>query len=308
MKVYSVTPRGYCKGVINAIRIAKDCAKKYSNQPIYILGMIVHNQNIVKALKVLNIKTIDEKGKSRLELLDYIDEGVVIISAHGASSDVFKKANQKGLTIIDATCVDVIKTHDLIKKALHDGYEILYIGKKNHPESEGTIAIDVNKVHLIENIKDLERFIQTDKKYLITNQTTMGLWDFYHISEYALQNIKHVKIAQEICAATKVRQEAIANLPEDIDLVFIVGDPHSNNTTRLAKIANKKANRDVYLIESVNDIDITTLKNKNYIAVSSGASTPTYLTNQVINYLKQVDIMNVETLKKPTIEKQKILD
>ncbi len=109
MKVYQIVPRGYCKGVVRAIEIAK----KYAHQDdVYILGMIVHNQYIVDALENLGIKTIDKKGASREELLDFIDKGTVIITAHGAGNNVFKKAKAKNLNVVDATCLDVIKTHD----------------------------------------------------------------------------------------------------------------------------------------------------------------------------------------------------
>ena len=114
MLVKAIVPRGYCKGVIRAINIAKEASQKYQN--VYILGMIVHNQYIVKALEDLGIQTIDSQGKTRLELLDEINEGTVIITAHGASDQVFHKAKEKNLNIIDASCLDVIKTHDLIKE------------------------------------------------------------------------------------------------------------------------------------------------------------------------------------------------
>lgn len=110
MLVKGIVPRGYCKGVVRAIEIAKKQA--HQTAPVYILGMIVHNQYIVNALEDLGIQTIDFKGKTRLELLDEINEGKVIITAHGASQKVFDKAKEKGLEVIDASCLDVIKTHD----------------------------------------------------------------------------------------------------------------------------------------------------------------------------------------------------
>lgn len=302
MLVKEITPRGYCKGVVRAINIAKNAVNE--QKPIYILGMIVHNQYIVNALEELDIHTIDHKGKTRLELLDDINEGTVIITAHGAGDNVFEKAKSKGLNVIDASCLDVIKTHDLIKERLSQGYEILYIGKKGHPEAEGAIAINNSKIHLITGKKDFEN-LNKDKQYVITNQTTMSLYDVYDLCEFAKENLPHVSIEKETCTATKVRQEAIKNIDDDVDVVFIVGDPHSNNTKKLASIASDK--KEVYMIESVQDIDINVLKDKTCAAVSSGASTPTYLTNQVINYLKQFDINNENTHQKPSFDKSKIL-
>ncbi len=303
MEVKAIVPRGYCKGVVRAIQIAKNSNPR--NEPVYILGMIVHNQYIVNALENLGIHTIDIKGKTRLELLDEIDEGTVIITAHGAGDDVFEKAKRKGLNIIDASCLDVIKTHDLIKTRINDGYEILYIGKNGHPEAEGAISINKEKIHLITSKNDIDH-LDSHKKYVMTNQTTMSLYDVYDLCEYAQKKLPHISIEKETCTATKIRQEAIQNMDDDIDIVFIVGDPHSNNTQKLASIAAKK--KEVHMIESIQDLDIDLLKGKKKAAVSSGASTPTYLTNQVIEFLKQFNQNDTSTHKKPYINKNLILN
>ena len=279
MLVKGIVPRGYCKGVVRAIEIAKKQA--HQETPVYILGMIVHNQYIVNALEDLGIQTIDRKGKTRLELLDEIDHGKVIITAHGASQKVFDKAKAKGLEVIDASCLDVIKTHDLIQGKLNEGYEILYIGKKGHPEAEGAISIDEDKIHLITSLADLKE-IDPTKKYIMTNQTTMSLYDVYDLCEKAKELLPFVEIEKETCTAT-------------------------NNTRKLASIAKESHHCDVYMIESIDGIEIEWLKDKNYAAISSGASTPTYLTNQIIEYLKQFDFNDSKTHQKPFIDKTKIL-
>lgn len=303
MQVKAITPRGYCKGVVRAIEIAKNAQNE--QQPIYILGMIVHNQYIVEALKKRGIQTIDIPGQTRLELLDQIQHGTVIVTAHGASDQVFQKAKNKGLNVIDASCLDVIKTHDLIKKKLNEGYDILYIGKKGHPEAEGAISIDEKRVHLITSKNDIQ-MMDPNKHYVMTNQTTMSLYDVYDLCEYAKTILPHVTIEKETCTATKIRQEAIKNMEEDIDIVFIVGDPHSNNTQKLASIASEK--KEVHMIESLDDLNINWLKGKKKAAVSSGASTPTYLTNQVIEFLHQFNENDPQTFFKQPIDLTKILD
>lgn len=304
MKVKPITPRGYCMGVIRAIQMVK----KSTNlpEPIYILGMIVHNQYIVDAFTSIGIKTIDKKGATRLELLDEIDQGTVVITAHGASEEVYKKARDKGLYILDATCPDVLTTHNVIKEYLTKGYDILYIGKKGHPEAEGSIAIEPNRIHLITAQKDIDQ-LPKNKKYLITNQTTMSLYDVFSLCEYADEQLPHLIVAKETCDATKIRQEAIASLDEEIDVVFVVGDPNSHNSKKLAKIAHDKSQKQVYLIESVKDITVEMLKDKTVAAVSSGASTPTYLTKQVITYLQEFNMQDVTTHRTPEIDFQKII-
>lgn len=305
MKVTGITPRGYCKGVVRAINIVRKAANS-SQRPLYILGMIVHNEYIVNALKELGAVTVEDASKTRMELLDSINQGTVIITAHGAGEQVMTKAKKKGLNIIDASCLDVIKTHDLIKQRLLEGYEILYIGKKNHPESEGAMMIDSDHMHLITEKKDLLS-LNPNIKYLITSQTTMSLFDVYELCEYAKKILPNLIVEQEICNATRIRQEAISKMDPDIDIVFIVGDPHSNNTAKLASIAKNKAGKETYMIESIEDLKIEWLEHKHHAAVSSGASTPTSLTNQVIDFLKQFEWNDLQTHNKPNVDYSNIL-
>lgn len=305
MKVTGITPRGYCKGVVRAINIVRKAANS-SQRPLYILGMIVHNEYIVNALKELGAVTVEDASKTRMELLDSINQGTVIITAHGAGEQVMTKAKEKGLNIIDASCLDVIKTHDLIKQRLLEGYEILYVGKKNHPESEGAMMIDSDHMHLITEKKDLLS-LNPNIKYLITSQTTMSLFDVYELCEYAKKILPNLIVEQEICNATRIRQEAISKMDPDIDIVFIVGDPHSNNTAKLASIAKNKAGKETYMIESIEDLKIEWLEHKHHAAVSSGASTPTSLTNQVIDFLKQFEWNDLQTHNKPNVDYSNIL-
>jgi len=286
MKVISIVPRGYCKGVINAINIAKETRQNHPHQNIYILGMLVHNKYVIEALEKLNIKTLDDTYKSRLELLDEIDNGLVIFSAHGVSDQVYQKALDKGLTIVDATCGDVKKIHDIIKEYISDDYTIIYIGINKHPEAEGVLGISEN-IHLVTSSLDLAQLKINHPKILITNQTTMSINDIEDILTKLRQQYPQAIIMEEICQATRIRQEAILKL-EYVDLIYIVGDPKSNNTRNLAKLAYQHADK-VCLIENVTQINPNDLFVDATIAVTSGASTPTKLTNQVIDYLENFD-------------------
>ena len=303
MEVQAITPRGYCKGVVRAIDMARKA--RNAKQPVVILGMIVHNQYIVDALEKMGIRTVDHPDRTRLELLDEIEEGTVIITAHGAGEQVFAKAREKGLHVIDASCLDVIKTHDLIRARLRDGFEILYIGKKGHPEAEGAVSIDEEKVHLISGREDFGT-LDPNKRYVITNQTTMSLYDVQDLCDYARQTLAHVTVEKETCAATKVRQEAIRHMDRDVDVAFIVGDPRSYNTRKLASIASD--GREVHMIGSLDDLDVSVLRGKRKAAVSSGASTPPYLTDQVIAFLEQYDGEDPSTWEKPAVDLTRILE
>lgn len=292
MEVIKVTPRGYCKGVVSAIEIAKKTRKQYPNDKITILGMLVHNQYVVDALAYYHIDTIDIPEKSRLELLDEVNEGIVIFTAHGVSDKVFEKAKEKGLMIIDATCEYVAYIHKIVKEKLNEGYEIGYIGKKGHPESEAVLEIS-NHIHLIENENDLN--FDKDKLFF-TNQTTLSYFDIQKLYETIQIKYPHAIINNEICNATKCRQEAVMNL-KDVDALIVVGDPKSHNTQKLANIGRKNIS-DVYCIETVKDLITTDLSKYNKVAVTSGASTPTKITNQVIHYLQTNEILelNIENV------------
>lgn len=280
MRVFEVSPRGYCLGVISAIELAKKVAKDNPNKQITILGMLVHNKFVNQDLSKLGIQILDNKGLTRMELLDLVNEGIVIMSAHGVSDEVIEKAKSKGLEVFDSTCTYVRQTHNLIKEKIADGYTVLYLGQQGHPESEGAVAIN-NKIKLIQCKDELP----TDgKKYFITNQTTLS-YDFVQ-DVYDKAKELNIEVANEICNATRTRQEAIKNIPGDVDILIVVGDTRSNNTKKLAELAKEYLN-DVYLVESVSDIDDNWFNQKMYCAITSGASTPTNITNEVIEYIKK---------------------
>ena len=283
MEIISVIPRGYCQGVVRAIRIARRTAEEHPGVMISMLGMIVHNRYVVEACKDLGIRFIEDPGKTRLELLDEISEGIVIFTAHGVSDAVREKAAEKGLVIVDATCPDVIRTHQLVKQHCLHG-DVLYIGKKNHPEAEGTAGLS-ERVHLISSAEDIEA-IDGLENVMITNQTTLSILDITEIIDACLRKYPDAEICKEICSATRIRQEAVMNL-QDIDCLLVVGDTRSNNSRQLAEIGRRSGIPETWLIDSVAGIREEMIKNKNRIAVTSGSSTPNELTAQVISFLKE---------------------
>lgn len=294
MEVVKISPRGYCYGVVDAMVLALQTARNLDlPRPIHILGMIVHNRHVTEAFEREGIITLD--GENRLDILDQIDQGTVIFTAHGVSPEVRRKAREKGLTVVDATCPDVTKTHDLIREKTAEGYEIIYIGKKGHPEPEGAIGIAPDHVHLIETEEDIERLnIQTDK-IVITNQTTMSQWDIRHLIAKLLEHYPGAEVYNEICLATQLRQEAVAEQAKQADLCIVVGDPRSNNSNRLAQVAEEIAGVKAYRVADVTEIKREWLQGIRKVAVTSGASTPTPITKEVIAYLEQYDPGKPET-------------
>ncbi len=294
MKVIKISPRGYCYGVVDAMVIARNAALDPTlPRPIYILGMIVHNKHVTDAFEEDGIITLD--GKNRLEILEKVDKGTVIYTAHGVSPEIRELARQKGLVAIDATCPDVTSTHDLIKEKTDAGYEVIYIGKKHHPEPEGAIGVAPDKVHLIETIGDVDTLQVESDRLLVTNQTTMSQWDVAHIMDALREKHPHIEVHEEICKATQVRQEAVAEQAKEADLLIVVGDPKSNNSNRLAQVSREIASTPSYRISDVSELDINWLRDIETVAVTAGASTPTPIVREVIQFLEAFDPNDTST-------------
>ncbi len=294
MQVISLTPRGYCHGVVYAIKTVKKIARNpHVKKPIHVLGMIVHNKKIVADLDELGVKTLHEKGVSRLALLDRINEGTVIFTAHGVSDQVREKAEAKGLDIIDTTCRDVIKSQGTIKTYLDQGYDVLFIGKKDHPESESARALG-RRVHIIEKKDDIEPLSINNDHIALTSQTTMSMFDIFHLSEALKKVYPSLILIEEVCNATKTRQLAVKTQDKDTDHCYVVGDPNSNNSNKLVEVSIQRG-VPATLIESVEDIHVPDLMTFEKVSVTSGASTPTKVTSEVITFLKNFDGENPST-------------
>lgn len=307
MKVIKISPRGYCYGVVDAMVIARNAAlDKSLPRPIYILGMIVHNKHVTDAFEEDGIITLD--GQNRKEILDQVDSGTVIFTAHGVSPEVKKIAEEKGLVTIDATCPDVTRTHDLILEKTKQGFDVIYIGKKGHPEPEGAVGVAPDVVHLVETAADVEALNVTNEKLIVTNQTTMSQWDVIDTMNKVKQLYPHVEIHNEICNATQIRQEAVAEQAKTADLLIVVGDPKSNNSNRLAQVSEDIAGTKAYRVADVTEIKREWLENTSTVAVTAGASTPTPITREVIAFLENFDKNNEATWKQERkVPLQKIL-
>ncbi|WP_442601569.1 4-hydroxy-3-methylbut-2-enyl diphosphate reductase [Paenibacillus sp. KN14-4R] len=288
MDVVKISPRGYCYGVVDAMALAMQTAKNLDlPRPIYILGMIVHNAHVTNYFEKENVITLD--GENRLEILEQVEKGTVIFTAHGVSPEVRRRAREKGLTIVDATCPDVTKTHDLIREKTGEGYKVIYIGKKGHPEPEGAVGIAPEHVYLIEKPEEVDAIDLSAERILITNQTTMSQWDIKHIMKKLLERFPHAEVHNEICLATQIRQEAVSEQAKEADLVIVVGDPKSNNSNRLAQVSEEIAGVKAYRIADISELQQKWLLSVRRVAVTSGASTPTPITKEVITYLENFD-------------------
>jgi 4-hydroxy-3-methylbut-2-en-1-yl diphosphate reductase len=233
------------------------------------------------------VKLVD--AEDRMAGLDKIKEGTVIFTAHGVSPAVKAKARAMGLNAVDATCSDVIRTHDLIDRLVADGYEVVYIGLRGHPEPEGAIGHGPGKVHLVQEAKDIESLAIRSEKVAITCQTTLSVWDTDDLIDKVRLRYPQAEVHNEICRATQERQEAAVEAAKDVDLVIVVGSTRSSNSKRLVEVVEKKGGKPAHLIDTLEDIDPEWFRGVNRVGVTSGASTPSQLTRKVIEFLQQLE-------------------
>lgn len=287
MKIEILEPFGYCAGVERAMKMALEVKKAHQDQEVVVLGMLVHNADALNELSKAGISTIFDENKSLVELIDKVDNNaIVILTAHGHSMAVEEELKRRNTEFIDATCPFVTLTENVIKKAISENRDVLYLGKKNHPEANAALSIS-NKVHLIE-----PKNVQLDEKYhnpLVISQTTFSESEIAKTISFIKDALKEVSVSESICQASTLRQNALKNLSKDVELIYVVGGKNSNNTKTLFEIAaSTHPKAKVLMIENANDINKKDLIGLNYVAISSGASTPREITLEVENKIKSL--------------------
>jgi 4-hydroxy-3-methylbut-2-enyl diphosphate reductase len=296
MEVIKISPRGYCYGVVDALTIVRKAAKDTTlPRPIHIIGQIIHNRHAIEELTSMGVVTLD--GPDRSSILDQVQKGTVIFTAHGVSPLVKQRAQERGLTCIDATCPDVTVTHDLVRNLVAQGFYILYVGKKGHPEPEGVMGEIPGHVSLVETEPDVDALMLTpaqSQKLAVSTQTTLSQWDTRRVIDYIKQRFPQAEVHVDICRATQTRQEAIAEQAKGADLTIVVGDPRSNNTNRLVQVSEELAGVPAKRIEDLSQLQLEWLRDKKRVAVTAGASTPSQLTREVIRFLEQYEPEAVE--------------
>lgn len=280
-KIYLAESRGFCAGVIRAIRIVEDMLKQHG-APIYVRHEIVHNKYVVDSFRKSGVKFIEH--------LEDIPAGeTVIFSAHGISPAVEKKAKEIGLKYVDATCPLVKKIHKKALKLKKKGYTIILIGDREHPEIIGTLGHLDGDAIVVESVEDVKNLAIPEEIEKITylTQTTLSPEDVEDITEILKKRFSNLESQgkNDICYATLERQVAVKKLAEKCDTIFVLGSHESSNSNRLMKVA-KRAGAKAYLIDSHTDIPDSVLKSAINIGITAGASAPEILVQQVVEYLQ----------------------
>lgn len=283
-------PRGFCAGVDRAIEIVERALQQFG-QPIYVRHEIVHNAYVVDDLR--------KKGAIFIEKLEDVPAGnTVVFSAHGVPQAVRQEAQQRGLTVFDATCPLVTKVHVEVAKMRREGREIIMIGHDGHPEVEGTMGQVDEGMYLVETVADVEKLqVANPDSLAYVSQTTLSVDDTAEIIVALKRRFPQIAEPKkgDICYATTNRQEAVKFMAPQVEVVIVVGSPNSSNSNRLREVAAKKG-VPAYMVDQAAQIRPEWLENVSRIGVTAGASAPEVLVQAVIDRLKEFGVKSVRTL------------
>jgi 4-hydroxy-3-methylbut-2-enyl diphosphate reductase len=277
MKILIAKTAGFCFGVKRAINIAIDCNDESGN--IYTLGPIIHNPQVVKKLE-------ESSNVTSRENIDDMPSGTVILRSHGVKAQEIDKARDKGLNVVDATCPFVKKTQDYVKSLSDEGYTVIVVGEKEHPEVQGIVSYGKSDIIVAVNVDDLKGLVR-NKRIGIVAQTTQSQKNLQAIVAYCVVRALEIKVINTICNATSVRQSESIDIAKASDCVIVVGGKNSANTGRLVELS-RAIQPNTHHIEVAEEIDPRWLDNTEKVGVTAGASTPDWIILEVIERLQKL--------------------
>ncbi|MBU0687747.1 MAG: 4-hydroxy-3-methylbut-2-enyl diphosphate reductase [Candidatus Margulisbacteria bacterium] len=274
MQILVAKCAGFCEGVERAYRIALEQSKP--GTPVYVLGNLVHNAQVVEKLKNSGIKVVKKLVEIPAE-----SNGTLLISAHGVSPQIIEEAKALALKVVDTTCSWVKKAQKLAHELAHHGYFVVIIGDEGHPEVKGLKGWAGPNSMVISSIEKAADF-KPHGKLGIISQTTQSEQNFEDIVKILKNKAKDIKIHKTICGATSKRQNAAIETAKKVELMLVIGDQRSANTKRLTELC-KKTGTETYQIQTATELNAKWLTNKEKIGVTAGASTPDWVIKEVID-------------------------
>ena len=289
-QILLISPRGFCAGVTRAIDTVVEVLEKFG-PPVYVKHEIVHNKHVIDDLKAKGAIFIEDINDAPIDK-------PLVFSAHGVAKNILDTAKQMNKYVVDATCPLVTKVHVQAIKFYNLNYKIILIGHKNHPEVEGTLGqLPAGAIVLIENLDDIQnlKFENEDKLAYVT-QTTLSVDDTKEIIDALKKKFPHIKSSpkEDICYATTNRQNAIKEYAHECDSFIVVGSKNSSNSNRLVEVAKKSGCDLSVLLENASNLNIDNYKNHQTIGLSSGASVPDILVQDVISKFRETFEINVK--------------
>lgn len=296
-EIHLAHTQGFCAGVSSAIDIVELCLQKYGT-PLYVRHAIVHNTSIIKDFESRGVVFIEE-------LKDVPDDQVVIFSAHGTAPDVFEKAKQRGLHIIDATCPLVTKVHRQARRYSQRSIPTILIGHRGHQELIGTSGyVDPELLYVVEDLGDVESLdLDPTQEIAVLTQTTLSVTDTAHLISRLKERFPKLITGskEDICYATQNRQDAVRELTTFCDLVVICGSPDSSNSNRLRETAAARG-VESHIIDLADEFDLSLLEGKKMLGVSSGASVPSFIVKELVAKVKSL-YPDAKVVQKESVEK-----
>ena len=276
MRILLANPRGFCAGVNMAIDVVEQVLRM-RGAPVYVYHEIVHNRHVVDDFRRRGVVFVDD-------VREVPDRSVVVYSAHGISPAIRAESQRRNLVEVDATCPLVIKVHNEVQRFAKDGYSIVFIGHAKHDEAVGTVGEAPDAITVVESPEDVERLqVKNPQKIAYVTQTTLSVYDAQRIINALKARFPHIKAPpkEDICYATTNRQNAVAEVAPEVDLVLVIGSRNSSNSQRLVETAHE-AGKDAYLIDDQTELDPTWFDGVETVLITAGASAPEHLVQDLV--------------------------
>jgi 4-hydroxy-3-methylbut-2-enyl diphosphate reductase len=287
-KVLLAAPRGYCAGVDRAVEAVEDALERHGS-PVYVRRQIVHNLHVVREL--------EDKGAVFVEEETEVPRGaVVVLSAHGVAPDVYRNAEARRLTVLDATCPLVTKVHLEARRFADHGTTIVLIGHAGHEEVVGTTGQAPERTILVQTVDEARTVdIPASARLAYLTQTTLSVDETNEIIEVLRERFPQIEAPprEDICYATQNRQDAVKALAERADVVLVIGSKNSSNSRRLAEVATERGTP-AYLVDDETEVDRTWLRDADVVGVTSGASAPERLVERMLAFLAGLGATDVD--------------
>ncbi len=278
MKIYIAEYAGFCFGVERAINIVEEQAEVKAN--VRTLGPIIHNPQVVQKFEKSGVRVVNTPGELG-------EKDSVVLRSHGITKEIYETLKKNKVDIIDATCPFVNKAHEEAARLSRNGYTVVVLGEKDHPEVKGIISYIENDYFVISDETQVKNIPQREKIGLIA-QTTQDKDTFERVKAALKAKGENFKVVNTICNATTLRQNAAKKLAKIVDLMLVIGGKNSGNTTRLYKIC-KNLCKNTFHIETSAELSKDMFDNINSVGITAGASTPDFLIKDVIEYINEVN-------------------
>ena len=282
MQVELAKSAGFCFGVQRAVDTVYKQIEENSAEKIYTYGPIIHNEEVIKDMEKKGVEVILSE-----EELKQIKSGIVIIRSHGVPKRICDLLDENGVRYVDATCPFVKKIHRIVEEKSRDGYHIVIIGNREHPEVMGIEGWAQGPATIIQTEEEARVFelVSESEKVCVVAQTTFNYNKFKDLVEIIMKKSYDVSVLNTICNATKERQTEAESIAESVDAMIVIGDKHSSNTQKLVEIC-RKACDNTYYIQTLDDLDLNQLGSVETVGITAGASTPNNIIEEVQNNVR----------------------